>query len=189
MADSEALAAVRAENELLKKQLAGYTTAPAASSDAVRQLAEARAMVAALQSDKELLRLEKVTLENRVKQLSAPTIASSSALPPGPPADAERARQLERERDELQKKLDAAQKELYGKNSKEAAAKVDDLGNQLEILRTRMGVLEAQKVPYSEEELALLKRPEPVLADPRPGKKSIKELPAGTATLVAEAQR
>src|SRR2546422_6599595 len=49
----------------------------------------------------------------------------------------------------------------------------------------------ARQVPYTTEELALFKRPEPKLAEvePKPAKKSVKELPAGTAALVAEAER
>jgi Flp pilus assembly protein TadD len=66
---------------------------------------------------------------------------------------------------------------------------VADLTGQLDILRTRLQVLEAQRVPYTDEELALFQKPEAPLADPRAGRRSTRELPAGTATLVAEAQR
>ena len=59
------------------------------------------------------------------------------------------------------------------------------------MVRTRMAVFEASPVPYSAEEKALLKLPQPTLTavDVNAGKKSIKALPPGTASLVAEAQR
>jgi tetratricopeptide (TPR) repeat protein len=68
---------------------------------------------------------------------------------------------------------------------------VDDLQNQVSTLRSRLAVYEARAVPYSAEELALFKAPEPGLAkaDPRAGRTLIKGMPAGTATLVADAQR
>ena len=50
---------------------------------------------------------------------------------------------------------------------------------------------EARQVPYTAEELALFKQPEPKLAQPAPkaSQTSVKELPPGTVALVAEAQR
>ena len=193
-ADAEAAAALRSENQLLKKQLADLKAAPpptAKAEEASRQLAQAQAQVAALQSDKELLSREKTDLENRVKRLSAPT--ASTALPPAQAkaADANRIKQLERERDELRKLLDAANKELYSRKSKAAAAKVADLENQLAALRARLEVFEARQVPYTAEELVLFKQPEtaPPPADRKGGKRSVKELPPGTVALVAEAHR
>jgi Flp pilus assembly protein TadD len=191
-ADAEVMAALHSENELLKKQLAGLKPPAAANAagDANRQLAEARAQIAALQSDKEILQLEKIALQNRVKQVSAPAVATTLVPAPGSPAEAARVKQLERERADLQKKLEATQKELYGRKSKSAAARIEDLTGQLAVLRARLGVFEAQQVPYTEEELALFRKPEPALAAaPRAGRKPVRELPAGTATLVAEARR
>src|SRR5438552_9870355 len=58
-------------------------------------------------------------------------------------------------------------------------------------MRARIEVFEARKVPYTPEELALFKKPEPKIAGlaSNPGKKSVRELPPGAATLVAEAER
>jgi tetratricopeptide (TPR) repeat protein len=193
-ADAEAAAALRSENQLLKKQLADLKAAPpptANADEASRQLAQAQAQVAALQSDKEMLNLEKTALENRVKQLSATT--ASAALPPAQAkaAEATRIKQLERERNELQKLLNAANKELYSRKSKAAAAKVAELENQLATLRARLEVFEARQVPYTAEELALFKQPEtkPLPAERKGGRRSVKELPPGTVALVAEANR
>ncbi len=190
--DAEAATALRAENQLLKKQLADLKAAPpptAKAEEANRKLAQAQAQLATLQSDKEMLRLEKIALENRVKQLSAPP----APAPPGTAkaADAGRIKQLEGERAELQKLLDAANKELYSRKSKAAAAKVADLENQLATLRARLEVYEARQVPYTSEESALFKQPATrlVQADRKGGQKSVRELPPGTVALVAEAQR
>ena len=157
------------------------------AGDAGPQLAQAQATIAALEADKEVWRLEKAALQSRVKQLS------DEATNKAPSAvwvqDTEHVKQLERERDDLQKKLNAAQKELYGRNGKATATRVDELATELETLRARMDIYESKPVPYAAEELALFKRPEPKVADPRAGRKPVRELPAGTAELVAEAQR
>ena len=204
-AEAETMAALRVENEMLKKQLAdskGPPRAPVKTPEAVALSAPAQAQIAALQSEKETLRLEKIALENRVKQLSSPPIASS-VVPASPTPvrkaealnpnleDAARINQLERERAELQKKLDAALKDAHGKKSKAVGTRLEEMENQMAALRARLEIFEARAIPYSAEELALLKKPEARLAevDPKAAKKSIKELPAGSAALVAEAQR
>jgi hypothetical protein len=95
------LAALRAENALLRKQLADTKTVPSTAGKAdelAHELTEAKAQLAALQSDKELWRLEKTALESRVRQLQssppalaqAPAPAPVPALAPGKSKDAER---------------------------------------------------------------------------------------------------
>ena len=79
-ADADVVAALRAENQILRQQLAQSRTPPTKggkNDDSGRQLAAARAEIATLQSDKDILRLEKIALENRVKQLSGGMLASS----------------------------------------------------------------------------------------------------------------
>jgi Flp pilus assembly protein TadD len=65
--------------------------------------------------------------------------------------------------------------------------------NDLANLRARLEVFEAKPVPYSTEELALFRTPGTKLAKAEAPasttRKSVKELPAGSAALVAEAQR
>jgi tetratricopeptide (TPR) repeat protein len=188
----EAVAALRKENELLKKLAEAKSAAPAAApatpGNPNQQLAEAQAQLAALQSDREIWRLEKVALENRIRQLAASPV-STRVIPA--PADPARMQQLERERDDLQKKLELAQKDLYGRNGQKTAAQVEELTGQLDVLRARLAVYEARQVAYTPEELALFKKPEMTLpvTDPNAGKKPARELPAGTMSLVAEAQR
>lgn len=191
--------ALRLENEVLKKQLSDARKtagAPAADADTARRLAEAQVRIAALQSDAEILRLEKLALEARVKTLSGQTqtvlAAASVALPATSlPADAVRIKALEGERSELVKKLDAANKELYGRKGRAVAAKIEDLNSQISTLRARIQVFEARAVPYTTEELALFKKPATQLASANPiaAKKPISTLPSGTASLVASAQR
>ncbi|HSU57230.1 MAG TPA: tetratricopeptide repeat protein [Candidatus Dormibacteraeota bacterium] len=202
-AETDSAAALRAENAILKKELADLRAAPPAgkASDSTRELAQAQAQIATLQSDRELLRLEKVALENRVKQLSAyagsshgssPVVTSTVLPPPGRADDNSRIKDLEHQRDDLQKRLDTANKELYGRNGKGIANRVLDLESELAIVRARLQVFEARQVPYTAEELALFKAPENKLtaaADPRVGKKSVHELPPGAATMVADGQR
>jgi len=185
-ANNADLAALREENAALKKNAASKTILQPAG-DLGPKLAQAQATIAALEADKQVWRLEKAALQNRVKLLSdeATNRAPSTVWT----QDTEHVKQLERERDDLQKKLNAAQKELYGRNGKATAARVDELAGELETLRARMDIYESKPVPYTAEELALFKRPDPKIVDPRASQKSVSELPAGTADLVAEAQR
>jgi tetratricopeptide (TPR) repeat protein len=191
-AEAEAVAALRSENEMLKKLAEARPTAPttAGLNDSSQEFAKAQAQIAALQSDKEILRLEKIALQNRVRTLSETQVAGS--VIPSWTEDSARVKQLTQERDDLQKKLEAAQKELYGrKKARTTVARVDELTSQLTVLRARLEVYEARQVPYTADELALFKKPETVLAvtDPKAGKKSTRELPSGTVAMVAEAQR
>jgi tetratricopeptide (TPR) repeat protein len=209
--ESDATKALRAENALLKKQLADLHAAPAPTTKpakAARQLAESRAQLAALQSDKEMLRLENKALRDRVTQLVATatnttaTVAVTAPAPPPAPApapapapsvDTERLKQLERERDDLQKRLAAANKDLAARKDNAAATvRVVELEKQLAAVRARLDVFEAHPVPYNAEEVALFKAPEPKLAKveaPAADAKPVQESPKGTAQLVAEAQR
>jgi tetratricopeptide (TPR) repeat protein len=193
-ADAEAATALRAENQLLKQQLADLKAAPppaAKADENGRELAQVRAQVAALQSDKEMLQLEKKALENRVKQMSVSPAASAAAPVLTKGAETSQIKQLERERDDLQNQLKAANKELYSRKGKAAAARQADLESQLTELRARLDAYEARQLPYTTEELALFKKPEPKLteAEHKSSRKSVKELPPGAAALVAEANR
>jgi Tfp pilus assembly protein PilF len=237
-ADSQTAGALRTENQLLKKQLAELKLAPPPSSRsqaALWQLSHARAQIAVLESDKEILRLEKLDLENQLQRLSgrlmaakAPPAAAKAENPklikkleqerddlkrqletankelksartpipaPSPkPVKAEDpklVKKLERERDDLRKQLEAANKELSARKSKVATARSLEAEQQLAALRARLGVLEAQPLPYTAEELALFRTPEakPVPADSKPAVQASKELPPDSVALVAEAKR
>jgi Flp pilus assembly protein TadD len=184
--DNETLAALKAENEVLKKQVADLRTG---QPDTTAKLAQAQAEIASLRSDKEVLRLEKVTLENRVKQLL--TVASADSTPPQSKQDSAKIKQLQLEKDDLQQKLDVANKELASRNKKGDSSRVIEMENQIAALRARLEVFEARQVPYTAEELALFQRPEINLTEAtvKSAKKSVKELPPGSAALVVQAQR
>jgi tetratricopeptide (TPR) repeat protein len=120
----------------------------------------------------------------------------NNAPPAAPPQAAtgteRRIKQLELERDALEKKLQAANKEGSSRKTKAPPAQDQDLRDQLLLAQARLEVLQARAVPYSAEELALLKVPEPKLApapsEPSSSKRSVKEMPPGSAELVAEAK-
>jgi Flp pilus assembly protein TadD len=191
LASADAAEALRQENELLKKQVASLQTAsPAATGNTDAELAKAQAQIDALQSSAEVNSLVTMALENRVKQLQSAAVNPAPAMTG--PAQAEneaRIRELEQERDDLLARLGDANKKLYGRKGQDAAAQIDALAQQVDTLRARIAVDEAQPIPYTPEELALFKESAPQLtANPNAEKKSIHELPAGTASLVAEAQ-
>lgn len=194
-ADVEAATALRQENDLLKKQLASLKAASAAkgrNGDLAVQLTEVRAQVAALQSERQVLQLEKTALENRVKQL----VASSGGAPVAPaipppyqPEDPSRIKQLEKERRELESQLAAARKELAARKGKTAVAGTPDLEKQVASLQARLQVLEAAPVPYTAAELALFT---PAASKPSAQgavKSSTATPPSGTSEMVAEARR
>jgi tetratricopeptide (TPR) repeat protein len=188
LASPDAAEALREENALLKQQLAelraAATNAPAAGLNA--ELANARTHISILQSNAEVSSLEKAALENRVRELQAgnPTL-------PTPPSQTEnevRIRELTLERDFLLAKLGKANEELYGRKKQDTAAEIGQLTDEVNVLRARLAVDEARAVPYTPEELALFQQPAPLIANPNAEKKSIRELPGGSASLVAEAQ-
>jgi tetratricopeptide (TPR) repeat protein len=192
LAGPEAMAALREENALLKKQLADLKPAAPDAAEAARlnaDLAGARKQIAALQAAAEVGFLEKAALENRVKQLQIAAVNSAPLAPPPDQAENEaRIRALTQERNDLLAKLGEANQELYGRRKQDAAARINVLTDEVNALRSRLAVDEAQAIPYTPEELALFKQPAPQLANRNAEKKSIKELPGGAAQLVAEAQ-
>ena len=188
--DANAAEALREENALLKKELASAGVAPAGSD-----LATARTEIIRLQSleNAQIAQatadwLEKTALENRVKQWQEASV--SSAAVDGAPAQEDlqsQINELKQERDNLLAQLGEANKKLYGSKKQSTAAQIDQLAQQVETLRSRIAVDEAQAVPYTAQELALF-RPEPLTANTNAEKKSVHELPGGAAVLVAQAQ-
>jgi len=195
LSTSGTLDALREENTLLKKQVAalslGVTHSAAPTVQAEEEdLKQARLQIASLQSDLQVRRLETAALENQLRKLST---ATEPAPAPAPAIDSlaleTRIRELTRERNELIAKLGAANQELRSARKQSAAAQIADLNDQLKSLRARLAVEEAQAVPYTPEELALFRQAAPQATGLEAAKKSIKELPSGSAELVAEAQK
>ncbi len=84
----------------------------------------------------------------------------------------------------------ALEKRLQQRQSPATAAP-SETSDEVKTLRARIAVDEAQAVPYTPEELALLKSPAPAPAPARRAtspQNSVNELPGGSALLVAEAQ-
>jgi tetratricopeptide (TPR) repeat protein len=187
LASPGALEALRDENALLKNQLAGLRSSSVTNLQAVDRLnsdlKQAQLEIAALQSDTQVGQLEKLALEDRIEKLRAAQVP-----PPGQQESEARIRELTQERNDLLAKLGEANKQLYGRNKQDAAAQIGGLSDEIRTLRARLAVDEAQAVPYSEEELAMFKQAAAAPANPEAEKKSIKELPSGSAELVAEAQ-
>jgi Flp pilus assembly protein TadD len=184
-ADAETTAALRAENVLLKKQVTELRLS-GASTETARKLAEAQAQIAALQSDREVLRVEKNNLQQQVRQLTLANVTLTRST------DVAHVKQLERDRDELQGRLTVAENDLATRRNKAVSAQLDDLRSQVNVLQTRLAVYQAPAVPFTKEELALFSsKPEQMTISVNPGfeKKSAKELPSGTISLVNDAQR
>jgi len=192
LASPETIQALREENALLKKQIADFKPAAPDPAEAARlnsELTGMRKQIAALQSASAVSFLEKSALENRVRQLQIVAVNSAPVAPPPNQAENEaRIRALTQERNDLLAKLGEANQKLYGRRKQDAAARINVLTDEVNALRARLAVDEAQVVPYTPEELALFKQPAPQLANRDAQKKSIKELPGGSAQLVAEAQ-
>jgi Flp pilus assembly protein TadD len=182
--DAGNTAALREENAVLKKQLAEARLA--GSDETARKLAEAQAQIAALQSDKEVLRVQNQNLAAQVRQLTLANVVLTQGL------DSGRMKQLVRERDDLRSRLAAAEGELSTRKNKNITMEMDQLHSQIELLRTRLAVYEAPAVPYTKDELALFSgKTEQMAISVNPGfeKKSVKDLPPGAMALVDEAQR
>ena len=184
--DSTTLDLLRGENDRLKSQIAALEAAvknAAAAEELAAKLKEARKQISALQSAAAVATLEKGALETKVRKLSDEVAALRAANFEG------RIRDLTEQRADLLKQLEAAKKKSSGRGGSAAAAQLAALNDEVKTLRSRLAVDESKPVPYSQPELALFSQPSPQPANPEPIKKSIQEMPAGTADLVASAQR
>jgi Flp pilus assembly protein TadD len=198
----------KAEAKARKEEAKKPKAPPAEAGE--RQVAElkeslrrAEAGLAQEKSRAEALSAEKAALEKRVAELAGkretvplPAVAPEKEKPAvdtGAAQAAEKAqvKQLERERDDLRKKVTLLTRQLEDRKSAKGAAQADQVAEQLTILRARVQVYESRQVPYSPEELALLKQAgrTTVKAETAAAKRPAKEVPAGAAALMAEARR
>jgi len=184
-ADNEEIAALRAENVKLKRELllvSGSKGAAAPAAADSTDLQQARSQIAALRAENDILALEKIALQGRLQQLASATNSNTGA------AYEARIRELTLERNGLIERLDLVNKQKSGKSG-EAMAQLTALNQEVSVLRSRLAAVEAQPVPYTEEELALFKKVTPPPAGPNTTKKSISQMPPGSAELVTSAQR
>jgi cytochrome c-type biogenesis protein CcmH/NrfG len=187
----EKITGLEKQNELLRasRENQPQVTVDNAKLEQARRSATEANRQATEQADRVAkLTLEKQALEARLRQLSDAAATKTVAATPVEPG---RLKELESQRDELQRRLDAANKELLGRKHKGGGTRNPDLETELVSARARIEVLEARATPYSSEELELLKRPEAKLteAGAKPAKKSLKDLPPGAADQIAAAQK
>lgn len=174
--DSEAASALRAENQLLKKQVADLKAAtPSTSTSAIpkgdrsAQLVRAQAQIAALEEAKEILRLEKVALEDQLQRALAKGTGTTNAPQLANVEDASRVRSLEQERDTLKQQLDAPKQELISARAAAPAilpppAKPEDAARlkQAELERDAL----KQQLEASKQELKLARAAAPTTPAP-----------------------
>jgi Tfp pilus assembly protein PilF/predicted nucleic acid-binding Zn-ribbon protein len=181
--DSAALAAVRAANEKLRLQIASFraaaTNAPVVEKLSA-ELADARTQIATLKATVRTVTQQNTALEKQVQDLSDEVKTSADDF-------AKRIRKLTQERDDLAAQLAVADKKISKGNTAAEVAQITALNDQMNALRARIEVDEAKPTPYTPEELALFQQAAPT--PPVTEKKSIQEMPAGSAELVASAQR
>ncbi len=178
---------LREENALLKTQLSQLQNQARAGTDTdtQRRLDEVVTELALVRSEAVILRLEKTALEDRMKQLRNRPAESGQAVTAELNAARARVGDLERERNQLQLQLAQANQEIAAR----AAATVGEPSgaDQAEItrLKARLQVYEAERTPYSVEELALLRMSKALSASAA----SRPQPPSGTGPLVAQAER
>jgi tetratricopeptide (TPR) repeat protein len=197
--ENDTVKILRVENETLKKQLSESRLVPGPTQPTdkpsgplastvpqtnMAMVAELRASLSSLQEEKNALERSKAELETKLAKATSPATKPNTS-------ESDRVKQVENERDELLRKLNETTKQLYDNKARMEQVQRGPSENQLTNLQARLEVLEARKVPYTSEELALFKQPPLVSAkaDPRVGKKSPKEWPKGAEPLLAEAER
>ena len=180
--DSQSLDVISSENERLRSQLAALQKASdnaSAAGELAAKLNDAKTQIASLQAAAALASLEKAGLENKVRKLSAQLAESAGNF------DAQ-IRDLTQQRDDLVKQLSDANSKNSRKEVSNVASQMAELNNEVNVLRSRLAVDESKAIPYTDEELALFKQ---ASLQVEPAQKSVSQMPAGTANLVASAQR
>ncbi|MCZ7634976.1 MAG: tetratricopeptide repeat protein [Verrucomicrobia bacterium] len=100
-------------------------------------------------------------------------------------------RQLERERDDLTRRTRLLTRQLEDVRRQTGITNVSAGADQLAILRARLEAYEARAVPFTAEENALMQKTAAVTlqADTPRAQRQLRQIPAGAATLLSEAQR
>lgn len=184
-----ALADLEKEKESIQRRSTRPTRTAVASPDEARlrkleqertklegELTAAREDLKQSQQVANALKSEKSTLESKLAK-------SNKEMAKAAENDSARIRKLEKERDELIARLEAS------KRSKKGGAPNDELAR----VKEKLDVIEARKVPFTPEELALFKEPAARVAAPavesKPSAAPRRALPSEAAPLIAEAQR
>lgn len=180
-------------DETLKKELTETQKRLAEQQRAVEQARgnEAKAREQAEQLKAKAEEAEKLRKENA--KLEA-LLIDPSALTPAAAAPVMSAREtakLEAKVRDLEKERDSLEKKLKEASSRSNRRDTDKAADQLAALKAQLEVLEAKKTPYSKEELALFKAPTTpgALVASIENKPAANELPAAARPLIIEAQR
>ena len=169
--NAEALAGLNRQNAKLKDQIAALPAAPKkipVQPPSSAELADAHKQIAALKAAAAIGALEKDALEKKLRK---------------------QAEEVESQRKEFRQQLAAANKKKPAQDKSASAAQLTALAEEAKILRSRVSVAESKPVPYTAQELAMFKQNAPAAAKPEPTQRPIQQLPAGSAELVASAQR
>ena len=187
---------LQADNETLQAKLKEALSAQPATVD-TQKLAAAQAQVLSLMKENDLLR---ASLATGATNEAAPggLLKMRQALAEANQKLAEQTARVDRlalENQALRSSasINALEKAALEKRLQQrqtpAAAAPAGTSDEVKALRARLAVDEAQAVPYTPEELALLKSAAPAPATNAVSQeKSAHQLPAGSAPLVAEAQ-
>ena len=172
-------------NELSEKIAALTAQFPATNAPALSAISVTNVILptpgADVESQVQGLQAENTVLAAKLKEALA---AQPAAVDP---------RELEKAQaqiESLMKENDLLKASLAQKNqpSPTTNAVPPQTSDEVETLRARLAVDEAQVVPYSPEELALLKQPEPQPTNSAAPENPVAKLPEGSQELVAEAQ-
>lgn len=199
--DTDEAKSLRVENDLLKKRLGdgkpvtemnlsvnapqnqpGKSAAPGQTNDAE---------VVRLQGALQTLAAEKAILEQAKKDLETKLASLTSSGVKPITAEGERLRQVEKERDDLLKKLNDTSRQIYDNKATTETVRKEQSDNEMKILRARLEVFEARAVPYTAEEKALFEKPQATMAkaDPKGSKKPTREPPRGAGLIESDAER
>ncbi|HOX03485.1 MAG TPA: tetratricopeptide repeat protein [Candidatus Paceibacterota bacterium] len=205
-AQEQAIASLRQENELLKSRLASAETRPAAAAPpatAAPAAAAASTQIALLEAENEYLKKEIQSLRAGPAVPIPPAPSAPSATVSGQtrvvtaPADSQELKRLRDERDDLRKQLDRAQRDLARSSARKGSAEWQQMTRELAALQSKVSALEARKVPYTDQELALLRQLNATIATPVSSapetnavtRRSTRDLPVGSGPLMADALR
>jgi tetratricopeptide (TPR) repeat protein len=191
---------LQADNETLQAKLKEALSVQPAMAG-TQELANAQAQVVSLMKENDLLRASQSTASANGATNGAVAKELSKAqqeLADANQKAAEETARVDRLAQENQTLRSAASVSALEKAALEdrlrrrqapAASTPADAGDEVKTLHARLAVDEAQAVPYTPEELALLKSSPPTpAAKAGTQDKSVNELPGGSALLVAEAQ-
>ena len=190
------LQGLQSDNAMLQAKLKEALSAQPATGD-TQELAKAQAQVLSLMKENDLLRAS-VTAETTNGAAPADLSKARQALTDANQKLTEQTSRVDKLAQENQSLESAAsvnalekaalEKKLQQRQTPAASAPAET-SDEVKTLRARLAVDEAQAVPFTPEELALLKSPAPALAASDAGrKKTANKLPEGSAPLVAEAQ-